>query len=194
MSQPLLEGTSQQYAKWIAAYGPTSLGIGWTKPESQVQLFKRLIAILPTGEWYINDLGCGYGALLDHLPAHAGYSGYDICKPALELAQQLHPDNKFHHADHCLYPADYSLASGTFDVRCGVPTEQWEVLIRVSLRDMDAKSWRGFGFNLRRKREAEKPLTYEADPKQWSKFCEQFGDVELVIDDAPQYFTILVRK
>lgn len=78
----LLAEVADYYSAKLERHGETPRGVDWNGEESQTLRFVQLCKIISTAcDFSINDLGCGYGALLDHLQAHysgATYTGYDI--------------------------------------------------------------------------------------------------------------------
>lgn len=59
----------KHYSESIKKYGTVSKGVGWNNEEGQILRFQKLLSICsppPHQESFsINELGCGYGALID---------------------------------------------------------------------------------------------------------------------------------
>ena len=56
------------YSGKLAAHGASPRGVDWNSSESQHLRFTQLVRICEAdARFSLNDIGCGYGALLDHL-------------------------------------------------------------------------------------------------------------------------------
>ena len=79
----------------------------------------------------LNDLGCGYGALLDYLRGkHSAFSylGIDVSHEMIRSAEQRHasvPEARFITSAEPDRLADYGVASGIFNVRLGRTDDEW---------------------------------------------------------------------
>jgi hypothetical protein len=98
-----------------------------------------------------------------------------------------------------LRPADYSVASGIFNVKLSHAVEVWLEYVLRTLATLDALSLRGFAFNMLstysdppRRRD---DLFY-ADPVQMFDLCKRrFSSRVALLHDYPLYeFTMIVRK
>ena len=71
--------------------------------------------------------------------------------------------------------ADYSLASGTFNVRLGHPPADWERYVETMLSDLRACSRIGFAVNfmLPHDDKAAEDELYRSTPARWVAFCRQ---------------------
>ncbi len=144
------------YSDNLEKFGNCSKAVGWNTPACHELRFDRLINELPYERSFsINDIGCGYGALLTHLKKRGyevtQYNGYDISQPMLDEAQ--HELTKFNDVNlicsHQIQTvADYSLASGIFNVKCNADEEEWKKYILATLHNMHELSNIGFAFNL----------------------------------------------
>ncbi|WP_235627845.1 class I SAM-dependent methyltransferase [Mycobacterium tuberculosis] len=101
----------------------------------------------------INDLGCGYGALLDYLDARGfktDYTGIDV-SPEMVRAAALRFEGRANADFICAAridrEADYSVASGIFNVRLKSLDTEWCAHIEATLDMLNAASRRGFSFN-----------------------------------------------
>ncbi len=202
-----LAEVSRYYSDKLAKHGPTPAGVDWKNGESQGLRFRQLSRLFrdASESLSVNDLGCGYGAFYDYL-ARLGmacdYVGADISPAMIEQARLLHSD-----APHCRFVAgagdlpvaDYTVASGIFNVKLGTPHAAWEAGMRDTIRSMDRLSRRGFAFNcLTIYSDADKMVDrlYYADPCQYFDFCKRsFSPHVALLHDYGLYeFTILVRK
>lgn len=200
------------YERRLHEHGPTPQGVDWNGAESQQLRFSQLVRILEPG--YdpksttlptLNDLGCGYGALLTYLAdigMHVDYEGIDISAAMVQTAQACHAGNanaRFQVGAACTRIADYSVASGLFNVRQEAPAPLWEKFIHDTLDDLDRSSSRGFAFNcLTSYSDAEKmkPHLHYCAPEEIFRHCKaRFSRHVALLHDYGLYeFTILVRK
>jgi hypothetical protein len=94
--------------------------------------------------------------------------------------------------------ADYSVASGVFNVQLRIPARTWRMHVKSTLEDLARSSRRGFAVNfIQPPRPGIEPLEglYRARPATWANFCrETFGaEVEVVKGYGLREFTLLVR-
>jgi SAM-dependent methyltransferase len=195
------------YSGAVARHGATPRGVDWQCTASQYLRFVQLLKVCDfDGPFSLNDFGCGYGALLaflaDRFPgASIDYHGVDMSPPMIEAAHSLWrgaPRTTFTLASECRSLADYSLASGVFNVRLSVPIGTWERYVESILRDLRANSRRGFAVNfmgLTEDGSNEEEGLYRTPPKRWLDFCAaQLGCmVELVSGYGLREFTLLAR-
>ena len=190
----------------LAEHGPTPLGVGWNSTASQIIRFEQLIKIVDQpGDFSINDLGCGYGALLDFLQPRfpvVSYSGYDVSAAMIAVAKARNANNalaRFHLGSDPANPADYCVASGLFSLRLRQSESAWERYVLATLDVLDRSGRRGFAFNsLTRYSEPGKMRSdlYYPDPCALFDYCKRrySRNVALLHDYDLYDFTILVRK
>lgn len=66
----MLADVARYYASKLEAHGTTARGVDWNGEAGQALRFDQLVRIVNAADPFsINDLGCGYGALLDYLDA-----------------------------------------------------------------------------------------------------------------------------
>ena len=143
------------YSDKVTAHGPTARGVDWNSPESQRLRFCQLAKVIE-GEvpFSINDYGCGYGAFADYLVENGlpfTYRGFDISDEMISAARQLHPASDrvvFVTREAELRPADYTVASGVFNVRLQTPANEWTKYVLDTLHSIDGLSQKGFSFNV----------------------------------------------
>lgn len=202
-----LSNLAQRFSGKAAELGATPLGVGWRNKEQQRLRFNQMFRLLrDAGDGYsLNDLGCGYGALLGYLEGQGQtlvYRGYDIAEGmivnAREYWKQRGPRSEYKFiVGQRLVPADYSIASGLFNNKSGYPAEIWEEYIFDTLNYIWENSAKGMGFNL--------PTTYSdyfeekryyGDPCRFFDYCKKYysRNVALLHDYGLYDFTIIVRK
>lgn len=204
--QTLLSDVADYYTGKLAEHGESPRGVDWNGEEGQVLRFEQLCKVIdPEGAFSLNDLGCGYGALCDFLaPRYPvfDYAGIDVSAAMVHAAEQRHiakPNVRFVVAGEADRIADYSVASGIFNVRLGRSDAQWQAYAEATLDTLDRTSARGFAFNcLTSYSDAEKmrPDLYYADPFALFNLCKRrySRNVALLHDYDLYEFTMIVRK
>lgn len=203
---PLLEPVARYYSDKLARFGATPGGVDWNGREAQETRFARLARLFDGAPRFsLNDVGCGYGALYDYLADRGfevDYRGYDIAPAMLEAARvRARPGARLRliSASEPAEMADYSVASGIFNVRLGASLSAWTEHVHATLDAMNRTSRLGFGFNCltsysdpARRRD---DLFY-ADPGAVFDRClaRYSRRVSLVHDDALFEFTLLVHR
>jgi hypothetical protein len=129
------------------------------------------------------------------------YRGFDISEPMIEAARLRYADVPwcaFVADAAALQPAEYTVASGIFNVKLDHPVEEWRAYVLQTLDTLHALSTRGFAFNVLSTSsdpEKRRPDLFYADPLQMFAHCQQrFSRRVALLHDAPLYeFTIIVR-
>lgn len=161
--ETLIDAVARYYTNKVTEHGPTPKGVDWRDAESQALRFQALVELIPrdASELSINDYGCGYGALLDVLAERwdeVEYVGYDVSEAMIAQARARHsgdPRALFTTDGAELRPADYTFASGIFNVCLDQPMAHWRAYVLDTLDKLARLSRRGFAFNA---------LTAHADP------------------------------
>ena len=201
-----LAEVGRYYSEKLGAHGASAQGVDWNSAESQRLRFDQVLRVCGAeAQFSLNDLGCGYGALYDHLRSlgrPCDYLGVDISAAMIEKAAALHRGQalcRFLTGDRADRAADYSVASGIFNVRLSLPDVAWRQHILQTLEAIDAGSRRGFAFNCLTKYSDAgrmRDYLYYADPGELFDYCKtRFSrDVALLHDYGLYEFTIIVRK
>jgi SAM-dependent methyltransferase len=202
----LLDAVGRYYSDKIVEHGPTAKGVDWRDETSQELRFDQLLKVCDaTRPFTLIDYGCGYGALasyLDERGLDVRYTGFDISAEQLARARELVGESdrrRFVGAEEELEPADYTVASGIFNVRLDAPVDAWEAQALETLARLDALSERGFGFNMLTSysdAELMRDDLWYADPRSVFDHCKRTFSrwVALLHDYGLWEFTILVRK
>ena len=194
----------------LKKFKSTPQGVGWNSLESQIIRFDQSIKVL-SGEgkecFSLNDLGCGYGALLRHLldKGYAiDYKGYDITSEITQNAFQhwakLSHDQPISFAGiDELRPAQYTIASGLFGMKFDLDNETWLSYVLDVLDQINNNSEKGFAFNMLTKYSDSSSMRdelYYADPCWIFDYCKRnfSRNVALLHDYTLYDFTIIVRK
>ena len=149
----ILADTIDYYSRKIVAFGASPQGVDWNGEESQRIRFAQLTQWIDTENGTLNDWGCGYGALLDYLRIHhpgIDYHGIDVAAPMIDAARLSHPESPpdtFIVGDRPARIADYSIASGIFNVRQQHRSDEWLDYLHATLHLLNEYSRRGFAFN-----------------------------------------------
>ena len=197
------------YTTCVAHHGATPRGVDWSCEATQglrfVQLMKLCDASAP---FSLNDIGCGYGALVPFLAARfpscaIDYLGIDLSKAMIGRARRRFagPQRRFVVAAESPRIADYSVASGIMNVNVGYSREAWEDYIKTMLQRMFATSRRGFSVNFMRAADGETEgdpaaaRLYRTTPDTWTAYCEEelAAEVEVISGYGMKEFTLLVR-
>lgn len=203
----LLEGVAAYYSEKLAQHGATPQGVDWNSEQAQLIRFDQLIKIIDLGskDFSVNDIGCGYGALLLYLQGknlNPAYLGVDISPEMIALARQSSAAKtraRFITSSQPDQIADYGIASGIFNVRLGETEDVWFDYIEATLDVMNRTSRRGFSFNCLTSysdEEKKRSYLYYADPCRIFDLCKRrySRQVALLHDYGLYEFTVLIRK
>lgn len=202
----ILADVADYYSTKLAEHGTTARGVDWNGEESQITRFEQLAKIIrQDGRFSVNDVGCGYGALLDHLKNTYGvfsYAGNDISEDMIRAAQTRYadiPDARFNVGGEPDGVADYSVASGVFNVRLAHANAEWKSYLEATLDVLNRTSQQGFAFNCLSAysdKHKQRPYLFYADPCALFDLCKQrySAQIALLHDYGLYEFTILVRK
>src|SRR5260370_7559677 len=200
-------GVAGYYTRKIQRYGATPLGVDWTCLATQALRFVQLLRVckFPAG-FSLNDVGCGYGALVGYLAQyHADteidYLGIDLSVAMIRRAKRLHRQRRlvaFVNGSISPRVADYSIASGIFNVKLNHSTDLWEHFVRKTIIDMHATSRRGFSVNFMAPQSPGQPVQpelYRSTPGRWVTFCRQELGwfAEVLAEYAMRKFTLPPR-
>ncbi|HRQ22507.1 MAG TPA: class I SAM-dependent methyltransferase [Anaerolineales bacterium] len=205
-SDPELEKIKNYFVEKLEQHGATPRGVDYNSAESQYIRFDQLIKVVDTNvEYSLLDFGSGYGGMYDYLKGlghNLRYIGYDIAEPMIDKGRELHSNDsacKFVSRIEDAPMVDYSVVSGTFNIKLDADFDAWTQVIIESLYKMNERSRKGMSFNmLTRYSDPEKmrPDLYYADPLFFFDFCKKnfSRNVALLHDYGLYDFTILVRK
>ena len=197
------------YTTHLKEFGNSSQGMGWKDDQAQWIRFAQLSKVIAEKRNFsINDLGCGAGRFYKYLQTEdyvpSIYYGYDILDEMIQLSKKnLSTDagiilKKIQSAED-MSRADYTIASGIFNVKYDAEEADWHHHVLKTLEIMNEKSNSGFSFNLLTSysdKEFMQAYLYYADPLFFFDFCKRnFSKNVALLHDYFQYdFTILVRK
>jgi len=191
------------YTQRVRAHGASPRGVDWSCLPTQELRFVQLLKVCDfSTPFSLNDIGCGYGALLSflgkrHRRARVDYMGVDLSPAMIEIATcgwRRHRRHQFAIAPGATRIADYSVASGIFNVKLSRGRREWERLIARTLLDMHAHSRLGFAVNFLATGGLDVPELYCTPARPWVRFCEALGArVEVLDQYGLRETTLLVR-
>ena len=202
----ILSQTKQYYDKKLAVYGPSPKGVDWNSAQSQELRFEQLLKICDTGSPFsLNDYGCGYGALVAYMTEQNyrfKYNGFDLSVQMIDTARKEYGELRhcaFVSDEESLGVADYTVASGIFNVKQQTSDEEWKDYVLHTLGKIAELSKKGFAFNVLTKYSDPEFMCQDlfyADPLFLFDYCKKnFSRLVAVLHDYPLYeFTILVKK
>ncbi len=201
----ILGGVERYYSGRFAEHGASAKGVDWNSEESQKLRFEQLAHLFHGAgdDFSLNDLGCGYGALAEFLEERGfkgTYSGHELSPDMLDHARETfrgRPDISFN-SGSTLSPADYSVASGIFNVKLMFDEPEWTAYVWETIDELARASHKGFAFNMLTgysdldKRRSD---LYYADPAGTFDSCVgRYGrHVALLHDYRLWEFTVIVR-
>ena len=202
----LLAAVETYYNARLREHGLSARGVDWNSTESQHLRFAQLVRCLdPGGRFSINDFGCGYGELAVYLTQcglDSTYVGFDISPVMIDAAREhtrLLPCCTFTGELEDLPVADYTVASGLFNVKLETPATTWQDYVWETVALLDAHSSRAFAFNvLTAHSDADRmrPDLFYADPATVLDRCVRtLSRHTAVVHDYGLYeFTVVVRR
>lgn len=200
-----LEQVKNYYSQKIKNHGASPQGVDWNGEESQTLRFEQLMKVVGLNDFFtINDFGCGYGALYEYIKSFEvkfEYFGNDISSEMIQEAQKRIDSENVHLtvSDRPKSVADYTLASGVFNVALNTKEDNWKAYIFEQLHILNECSSKGFSFNCLTSysdEDKKKDYLYYADPCEIFDYCKNnfSKNVSLLHDYNLYEFTILVRK
>jgi SAM-dependent methyltransferase len=199
-------GIERYYTAKIARHGPTPLGVDWASAPTQELRFVQLLKVCDLAQPVsLNDIGCGYGALLGFLdqrfPGKVDYLGVDLSPLMIAESRRLwaHRARSAFVAGHAPgRKADYSVASGIFNVKLSQPLDLWMQFVQAALDDMHANSRRGFAVNFLAPLEdgiSGTPELYRPTPAVWKDYCERKAGCKVEVREnyGMREYTLIAR-
>lgn len=203
--QSFVDAAGRYYTGKFLEHGADAAGVDWRDRASQELRFAQLLKIAADGgELDVNDYGCGYGALaewLSSLGRPLRYCGFDVSEPMLEHARRTfggQDDICFVDDAAALPVADYTVASGVFNVKLDASPSEWTDYVVETIQDIRTHSRLGLAFNMLTSYsdpERMRDDLYYADPTFFFDLCkrELSTNVALLHDYGLWEFTLLVR-
>lgn len=196
------------YAGTLSQHGATPRGVDWScKPTQELRFIQLLRLCSFKTAFSLNDVGCGYGALRGflrqrHRLASIDYLGVDLSQAMVDSARARWghvPQTRFEPASGLLRIADYSIASGIFNVRLHHSEADWESWVAHTLQSLHDASQIGFAVNFLappQPGEVSPQALYRPAIEKWKSFCENGlqSTVESITGYGMREYTLLVTK
>ena len=190
------------YEGRLSQHGPSPAGVDWNSGDSQRRRFVELCRHIEPSHTVL-DVGCGYGAFLEHLEATgwtADYIGFDLSAEMIVAARALHPDRgQFTTRMPSARSADIVVASGIFNVKFDIDEVEWQSYVDRVILSMFETCRVGMAFNLLTSfsdPDHMKPNLHYGSPARYFDFvatnCSR--RVSLLHDYGLYEFTVLVRR
>ncbi len=200
----LLKPIADAFNHRLADWGATARGVYWRHEDGQNLRFEVLARALDgdRGPFTVNDLGCGYGAFFDYLSVRVGprlarFAGTDI-SPAMVAeakARIADPRAAFVQGLAAGEDADYSFASGTFNMCLQAKPGEWIDYVEASVAHLYGRSRKALAFNMLAGPGKAREGLYYADPERLVAFCRGLGaKVQLATDYPLDEWTIFARR
>ena len=201
------ERVSDYYSAKVMRHGPTPSGVDWSCAPTQNLRFVQLLKLCDfTQPFSLNDLGCGYGAVLSYLAqrhrrCQIDYLGVDISAAMIEQARRRwrrKVNAKFIQGHQIGRQADCSIASGLFNVQLGHSDADWHRFVVATLQELHSASRAGFAVNFLLPAASGVVAIeglYRTLPAPWVEHCQQAFAAEVTVLEAYglREFTMLVR-
>src|SRR5690606_13184833 len=136
-----------------------SVRVGWKSRQAQWNRFAQIAKVLPPKQgdaFSVGDLGCGLGDFSAFLEESGfsdfAYTGYDVSEEMIEAAMKANGDRignrfvKIEDAEEASH-ADFTVASGIFNLRFSIPEHEWIYYILETMGIMSSQSKVGFSCN-----------------------------------------------
>ncbi len=204
----IIKDTASYFSLKINNYKDVPLGVDWNSIDAQEIRQDQVLKILSTSKKFsINDIGCGYAHLFDYLKikkySDFKYYGIDISPHMIRQAEKRNKNTDINlrliNSINEIDIADYSVASGLFNMKQSVPNNEWQAYIAECLVQINKKSEKGFSFNMLTSyadKKLMRPDLYYGDPLFYFDFCKKnfSNNISLLHDYGLYDFTILVRR
>ncbi|MCE3241612.1 MAG: class SAM-dependent methyltransferase [Deltaproteobacteria bacterium] len=184
MHDPALDKLRRFFSEKIACHGPTPAGADFNSETAQTIRFGQFVRLLDLSTPFsMIDFGCGYGALIAYLLERGfplrRYVGFDIAPEMIEAAHSLVPggmEAKLTTEVEEIGTADFTIASGIFNMKFEVDATTWRHHIVQTLDTLARASVRGFAFNMLTiysDQEKMRPDLYYGDPSWFFDHCKR---------------------
>lgn len=207
----IIDELNEFYKEQLSSNQHNAQKVNWKNEQAQTIRFRQLVRLLPEdtdASFSVADLGCGIGDLSMFIAdlgyQNCEYTGYDVSAEMIEEAKKTYRQANVHFeitkaGATATNTHDYYLASGIFNKKLHLDTEEWKAYIAQTLDSMHQKASKGFAFNmLTSYSDADKRRNdlYYADPLFYFDYCKRHFSKEIaLLHDYQEYdFTILVRK
>ena len=144
------------YGMTFTKYGCSMEGVDWGNKEIPVAIrHKNMEAVIQERPASVLDVGCGYGAFMDHVtdPLTISYTGIDLVEAMIESGQERHPDATFICGDILELSIedgafDYVICNGIMTQKLAASQSEMDVYSKRLIRKMYALAKKGIAFNV----------------------------------------------
>ncbi len=147
--EPTYLTLAEHYEQCLAKHGTTPQGVDWPNAADLTKRFHVMLDVLAhkplTPKTSLLDLGCGYGALLDHIhtfhpQSNILYTGLDISGNMIQAALHRLPGQRFLQRDILIDPLpprsfDYIIMNGLLTEKRDLP---WHEMVKFAQRIIKA--------------------------------------------------------
>jgi SAM-dependent methyltransferase len=200
-----LSKVKKLYSDNIKEFGIDPKSVGWGTKNKQNLRFEKLMEIVldRNSPFSVNELGCGYGEMVKYCNAQkillSAYYGYDLSAEMVDAAETYigAPNVSLFQSGKLKTIADYTIASGIFNVKFEEQRHNWEEYVLETIKHLFESSTIGISFNFLTKYvDWEQDDLYYADPFLIFDYCkkELSKKVNLIHDYNLFEFTIHVLK
>ena len=149
------------YEQRLSKFGASAKSVFWKNASFQEKRFETLSEIFINIDSqhtnYIHDFGCGYGAFYDFLKnspimENGKFIGTDASQKMIDKAQTRinHHNVKFVIGRTASEAADFTIVSGTFNMKMGRSDLEWKRYVENSLKQLWSQTRKGLAFNMLR--------------------------------------------
>ncbi len=146
----------EHYGHTFSQYGCSTEGVDWGNKEIPVAIRHRnMEAVIHERPASILDVGCGYGAFLDHVtePAGINYTGIDLVEGMIKSGQERHPEATFICGDilnHTFEEGtfDYVICNGILTQKLAASQSEMDRFAKRLIRKMYTVAKKGIAFNI----------------------------------------------
>ena len=206
----LEENITKTFTDRFANYGPRPEASLWFCSKRQHARFEIIRDIIDNNRnqnhFTINDIGCGYGALLDYILKYqkkylTSYNGFELAQNLIDFCENKYSAfdfSRFQLGIKNISSADFCVMSGTFNYAPHTSLEAWRNYLKHQLKKIWNVTDNSMVFNLMIENVAkisDSHICYEELPKILSFCNNQFGNSQVIKDHRlPREVTIVVSR
>lgn len=143
----IAEKLKHHFDNRVAATDSRLAAVDWKSETAQFNRFRALLQVAENRreKFSINDYGCGNAALIEFLDKHNDefdYFGFDVSPLMIEQARETFGSRAnccFSTLETDLPVADYTVASGVFNLKFDCGESRWKDYMREKIREMSKK-------------------------------------------------------
>jgi SAM-dependent methyltransferase len=200
----------EHYEDCLQKHGDTHLGVDWPNAEDVSKRYKVMLDIIRFNEENSDasllDFGCGTAHLLEYIHdnkmAQLSYSGLDISRKFVDVAQAKYPENTFYCIDILETPDllpqfDYIVMNGVFTEKRELTFDEMWTYFTKMIAIVYEKCNKGFAFNVMSKNvDWEREDLFHLSYDLLSDFlCKNLSRHHIIRNDYGLYeYTVYVFK